>query len=163
LCACPLHHSADAPHWWSAAPTGDSAMFSTRRGALALLTFGSVAMAMTSGVHAQSNYPTKAITIVVPYTAGGNLDVVTRLIGTSRSSTLGQPVIIDNKAGAGGLIGHELVARAQPDGYTLVTTANGSYAVTPKLAPKRSFQPADFAPIGSMAVTPLVVEVPANS
>jgi len=71
-------------------------------------------------VHAQSQYPDKPITLVVPFAAGGNLDVMARLVGSSMSRTLGQSIVVSNRGGAGGLIGHESVARAQPDGYTIM-------------------------------------------
>src|ERR1700753_4069915 len=82
---------------------------------------------------AQAAYPSRPITIVVPYPPGGNLDVVTRLISPSMSQSLGQTIVVDNRPGAGGLIGHSLTARATADGYTILTTANGSLAYAPKL------------------------------
>lgn len=113
---------------------------------------------------AQENYPNKPITIVVPFAPGGNLDVSARIVTPEMSKILGQSIIIENKAGAGGAIGHQAIARANPDGYTLVTTANGSFTVTPRLqAGKRPFTANEFAPVGMIGVTPCVLEVPANS
>jgi len=135
-----------------------------RRLACCTLSLGLTAnMALPSVLHAQSQYPDKPITLVVPFAAGGNLDVMARLVGASMSRTLGQPIVVSNRGGAGGLIGHESVARAQPDGHTIVVTANGSFAVTPKLAAKPSFNTSDFLPIGAIAATPLVIAVPASS
>lgn len=74
-------------------------------------------------------YPAKAITIVVPFPPGGTTDVTARLIGAEMSKTLGQPIIIENKAGANGNIGSTFVARANPDGYTLLASGIGSNAV----------------------------------
>lgn len=109
---------------------------------------------------AQNTYPTRPITIIVPFAPGGNLDVTARIVGAELSKILGQPVAVDNKAGAGGAIGHQALARANPDGYTLLTTANGSFAVTPRLQQgKRPFEAKEFAPIGMIGITPLVLEV----
>jgi len=127
------------------------------------VSFGLATWMTAPVVHAQSQYPDKPITLVVPFAAGGNLDVMARLVGASMSRTLGQPIVVSNRGGAGGLIGHESVARAQPDGYTIAITANGSFAVTPKLAAKPSFKTSDFLPIGAIAATPMVIAVPASS
>lgn len=116
-----------------------------------------------AGAHAQAKFPSKPITIIVPFAPGGNLDVITRLIGPAMSRHLGQPIVIENKAGAGGLVGLQHVARAAADGYTLAITANGSYAITPKLQKKPPITSADFFPVGSVAITPMVIEVNANS
>jgi tripartite-type tricarboxylate transporter receptor subunit TctC len=111
---------------------------------------------------AQATYPSRPITIIVPYPPGGNLDVVTRLISPSMSQSLGQTIVVDNRPGAGGLIGHGLTARAPADGYTVLTTANGSLAYAPKLQPTPPFKAADFAALGSIAETPMVLEVNAS-
>ena len=108
---------------------------------------------------AQATYPSRPITIIVPYPPGGNLDVITRLISPSMSQSLGQTIVVDNKPGAGGLIGHSFTTRANADGYTILTTANGSLAYAPKLQPQPPFKAADFAALGSIAVTPMVLEV----
>lgn len=116
------------------------------------------------GVQAQADYPNKPITIVVPFAPGGNLDVSARIVTPEMSKILGQSIIIENKAGAGGAIGHQAIARANPDGYTLVTTANGSFTVTPRLQPgKRPFEPGEFTPVGMIGITPCVIEVLATS
>jgi tripartite-type tricarboxylate transporter receptor subunit TctC len=112
---------------------------------------------------AQATYPSRPITIIVPYPPGGNLDVITRLISPGMSRALGQSIIIDNRPGAGGLIGHQMAARANPDGYTILTTANGSLAYAPQLQPQPPFTAADFAALGSIAVTPMVLEINAAS
>src|SRR6201996_7739221 len=108
---------------------------------------------------AQETYPARPVTIIVPYPPGGNLDVITRLIGPGMSRSLGQPIVVDNRPGAGGLIGHQRAMRANADGYTILTTANGSLAYAPKLQPQAPFTAADFAALGSIAVTPMVLEV----
>jgi tripartite-type tricarboxylate transporter receptor subunit TctC len=113
---------------------------------------------------AQTPYPSRPITIIVPYPPGGNLDVITRLISPGMSRALGgQTIVIDNRPGAGGLIGHQVAARASADGYTILTTANGSLAYAPKLQPHAPFTAADFAALGSIAATPMILEVNAES
>ncbi|MBF6989154.1 tripartite tricarboxylate transporter substrate binding protein [Cupriavidus sp. IK-TO18] len=121
------------------------------------------ALAGFAACAAAEPYPSRPVTVIVPFAAGGNLDVTARTVLSDMSKALGQSFVVDNRVGAGGLIGHEAAARAKPDGYTIVATANGSFAYTPKIIGKPSFTPKDFAPIGMMAVTPLVLEVPVNS
>lgn len=112
---------------------------------------------------AQDKYPSKPISVIVPFAPGGNLDVSTRIVTSEMSKILGQTITVDNRAGAGGAIGHQALARSNPDGYTLLTTANGSFAVTPKLrSGSRPFEPKQFAPIGMIGVTPLVIDVQAG-
>ncbi|WP_026035753.1 tripartite tricarboxylate transporter substrate binding protein [Cupriavidus sp. BIS7] len=122
-----------------------------------------IALTCIATCSSAQTYPSKPVTVIVPFAAGGNLDVTTRTVVSEMSKRLGQSFVVDNRVGAGGVIGHEAAARANSDGYTLLATANGSYAYTPKMIGKPTFTPADFAPIGMMAVTPLVLEVPANS
>jgi tripartite-type tricarboxylate transporter receptor subunit TctC len=112
---------------------------------------------------AQEKYPSRNITVIVPFPAGGNLDVITRLITPGMSRILGQTIIVDNRPGAGGLIGSQLAMRANPDGYTFLTTANGTAAYAPKLQPTSPYTSADFAALGSIAVTPMVLEVNVKS
>jgi len=117
---------------------------------------------LAAAASAQTAYPSRPITIIVPYPPGGNLDVVTRLISPGMSRALGQTIVIDNRPGAGGLIGHQIAVRANADGYTILTTANGSLAYAPKLQPQSPFKAADFAALGSIAITPMVLEVNAE-
>jgi tripartite-type tricarboxylate transporter receptor subunit TctC len=112
---------------------------------------------------AAQSFPSRPVHIVVPFAPGGNLDVTARLIGESMSKTLGQPFVIDNRAGAGGAVGQEVVARSAPDGYTLVAATTGTTTVSPLMIPTPPYSLADFAPVGIMAVTPLILEVPAAS
>lgn len=124
----------------------------------------SIAASLPLMAGAQERYPAQPITVIVPFAAGGNLDVTTRLLTAAMSKTLGQPFVVDNRLGAGGVIGHVAGARASANGYTLTSTANGSFVVTPRLQPgKRAFDMADFKPIGAFGVTPLVLEVQASS
>lgn len=113
--------------------------------------------------HAQA-FPTKAITIIVPFSAGGTTDILARVLGQFISKDLGQPVIIDNRAGAGGNIGTQLVARAAPDGYTILMGTVGTHAINQSLYPKLAFDPIkDFAPLTRVALVPnLLVANPAQ-
>jgi tripartite-type tricarboxylate transporter receptor subunit TctC len=108
-------------------------------------------------------YPAKPVKVIVPFAPGGNLDVTARLLGEHMAKTLGQPVVVENRAGAGGAIGSEVVAKAAPDGYTLVIGTSGTMVVSPLLVPNAPYQLASFSAIGMAAVTPLVLEVPAAS
>jgi tripartite-type tricarboxylate transporter receptor subunit TctC len=114
-------------------------------------------------VHAQNtpgNYPDHPITLIVPYAPGGGNDVVARAVADPMSKTLGQPVVIENRAGAGGSVGTRQVAKAAPDGYTLGLGGTGTLAIDPTLYPNVGYDPRrDFAPIGLIATSPLIVLV----
>lgn len=108
-----------------------------------------------AGVSAQGSYPTRPITLVVGFTAGGSTDIVTRLIAEEMRKTWGQPVVVENRPGAGGNIGAALVAKAKPDGYTLLVGSVGPLAINPSLysnMPYDNLQ--DFTPVS------LIVHVP---
>ena len=108
-------------------------------------------------------YPNKPLRIVVPYPAGGGTDIIARLIGTKLTEAWGQAVVIDNKAGASGILGNDLVAKAAPDGYTLllgITTMVQMPHLNPKL-PYDVFK--DFTPIMQLALSSNLFVVPANS
>ena len=108
---------------------------------------------------AQEAYPSRTITVVVPYTAGGGVDSVARLVAEDLKASLGQSVIVDNVPGASGMTGAQRVARADPDGYTLLLAAAGEIAVNPHLK-KLSYDPQrDLAPIGLVARVPNVLAV----
>jgi len=107
---------------------------------------------------AEPAWPNKPIRLIVPFAAGGGNDTLARLIGENLSQTLGQRVIVDNRGGAGGVVGAELAARAEPDGYTLFLGGVGSHAINPVIRAKLSYDPIrDFAPISLVASAPLVV------
>lgn len=108
-------------------------------------------------------WPTKPIHLVVPYAAGGAVDTLGRLAGQRLAERLGQPVIVDNKPGASANIGMEAVAKAAPDGYTFLMTAN-ALATNGSLFPALPFNPQrDFSPVGQIGHAPLVIVVPASS
>jgi tripartite-type tricarboxylate transporter receptor subunit TctC len=111
-------------------------------------------------VQAQDKYPSKPITWVCPYAAGGNADSRSRQVAKAMSAILGQPIIIDNKAGAGGNIGTEVIARAKPDGYTIGMGNFAPLAVNHALFKKLNFDPAnDVVPIGLIEKGPLILMV----
>ena len=113
---------------------------------------------------AQEKYPSKAITLICPYAAGGNADQRSRQFGKFLSAALGQPVIVDNKAGAGGNIGTEIVARAKPDGYVIGMGNFAPLAVNPTMFKKMNFDPAkDLTPIALIEKGPLMLTVPMDS
>ena len=133
-----------------------------RRTSLAAIAAGSVLQVLPSMGSAQT-YPARAIHIVVPYPPGGPTDIVARGIGQKLAERLRQPFVIENKAGAGGNIGAEAVAKAPADGYTLLlgTTA---HAINPGLFKTLNYDFArDFVPIALLTSLPLVAVVPANS
>ena len=104
------------------------------------------------------DYPSRSITMIVPFPAGGASDVVARIVGNQMSKILGQSVIIENVGGAGGTIGSARAAAAAPDGYTLLAAAMGSHVAAPVLTPSIKYDPlADFVPIGITAHSPAVV------
>ena len=124
--------------------------------AAALLTIVPVASAQTSGATA---YPTRALRFILPFPAGGGTDIVGRVLAQKLSEELGQPVVPDNRPGAGGNIGAEAAAKAAPDGYTLVICTVG-LAVSPTLYKKLNYDAArDLAPIGLVASTPNALAV----
>lgn len=130
--------------------------------AISALFIATVSILCSQSALAQS-WPVKPIHIVVPYAAGGAVDTIARLTGQRLAERLGQPVIVDNKPGAGANIGMDAVAKAAPDGYTLLMAAN-ALATNGYLFASLPFNPQhDFAPVGQIGHAPLVVVVPASS
>jgi len=112
---------------------------------------------------AQSNYPTRPITLIVPFPAGGPTDIIARIVAQSLSQSLGQSVVVDNRAGGGGNPGIALVARATPDGYTLLLTST-AIAVNPALYASLPYDPLkDFVPISELVNAPNVLFVKPDS
>src|SRR3954452_2597748 len=107
---------------------------------------------------AADDYPPKPITLIVPFPAGGGVDVIGRIVADKLSADLGQPVVIDNRGGAAGVIGTRVAARAAPDGYTLVMATSGSIAINPNLYANPGYQTLkDLSPIGLISSTPIVL------
>lgn len=124
---------------------------------------GAVALAATLPFSAPAlaqaaDFPTKPIRFVVPYPPGGPLDTMARMLAEKVRGSLGQPVIVENRSGAGGNIGADLVAKAQPDGYTLVMGAVATHAINPWLFANLPYDPVkDFAPVTIVAAVPNVL------
>jgi tripartite-type tricarboxylate transporter receptor subunit TctC len=126
------------------------------------LSIFSLVAAATSIASAQ-DYPSRPITLVVPYAAGGGNDVMARGVAEKMSKTLGQNIVVENRAGAGGSVATRAVAKAAPDGYTLVLGGTGSLAVNPTLYNNVGYDPRkDFAPVGLIGTGQLIVVVNPN-
>ena len=126
----------------------------TRRTVLSTIALAAAAATLPLGASAQ-NYPTKPITIVVPFAAGGTTDILARLVGQHLSTELGQPVVVENKAGAGGNIGAAYAAKAAADGHTLFMGTVGTHAINASLYKKLPYDPVkDFAPLTRVAMVP---------
>ena len=123
------------------------------------------AMAQSGGpAGAAQPYPTKPIRIVVPFPPGGSTDLLARRLGEKLATAMGQPVVVENKPGAGGTTGADSVAKAAPDGYTLLMGVTGSNAIAASLYPKLPYDPLrDFAPVSQVVSAPLVLAVGAGS
>jgi tripartite-type tricarboxylate transporter receptor subunit TctC len=123
------------------------------------------AAAATLPAHAQQ-YPNRPITMIVPFPPGGIADITGRPLAVSMSKVLGQPVVIENKAGAGGAVGHAFVAKAKPDGYTIMT-ALSSIVVIPEAdkvnGRPSTYQMSDFTPIALISADPTILLVPAGA
>lgn len=106
------------------------------------------------------DYPTKPIRVVVGSSAGGGGDIIARTVIQRLNESLGQPIVVDNRGGASGAIACEIVAKSQPDGYTILIASVGMLAINPVLYPKLQYAPLrDFAPVTRMAETPYVLVV----
>lgn len=135
----------------------------SRRGAFAALV-ATACIGLPFAAARAADYPIKPIRFVVPYTAGGTTDLVARTVGQRMSEKLGQPVVIDNRAGAGGNIGMDAVAKAPPDGYTIGFGAISTNALNPHIYKSMAFDPRkDFTAVSLLGTSTIVLEVPAAS
>lgn len=124
-----------------------------------LVVFGCSGLAM-----AQTNYPSKPLHLVVPYPPGGSVDTAARLVGQKLAERLGQPVLVENRAGAAGMVGSDFVAKSPADGYTLVWGTVSSHAINMSLYSKVPYDNLrDFAPITQLLEQPLMIVVPLGS
>ncbi len=126
-----------------------------------------IALAFAAALFAQSafaqSYPTRTVRIIVPNAPGGPTDIVARVVAQKMAESMGQPVVVENRLGAGGVVGTESVARAAPDGYTIMFSAAGAMVITPHLTTKLPYEPLrDFAPVALAATAPMILIVPAN-
>ncbi len=119
--------------------------------------FVAVAAAMAPAFAQSDTYPDKPIRVVVPYPPGGGTDVIARIMQVSLQQALGQPLLIDNRGGAGGSLGTDIVAKSSPDGYAVLFTLS-SHTINPAIFPKLPFDTAkDFAPVGMVASLPQIL------
>jgi tripartite-type tricarboxylate transporter receptor subunit TctC len=127
------------------------------------LVVGAMSVATTSVAQTTGAFPSQSIRMVVPYPPGGPTDITARVVAAEMMKTLGQNVVIDNRPGASGMIGSEMVTKAAPDGYTLLANAS-IHVINPSVYPDMRFDAIkDFTPITQLAQVPLVLVVPANS
>ncbi|MDB5507774.1 MAG: hypothetical protein JWL93_243 [Hyphomicrobiales bacterium] len=111
-----------------------------------------------AGVAAAQTYPTKPVTMIVPFAAGGPTDIVARLVSENMSKTLGQQIVVENVAGAGGTTGITRASQAKPDGYTIMMGHMGTHGAAPALYANLKYDPVkDFEPIGMAAGTPILI------
>src|SRR3982074_2377160 len=124
-------------------------------------------MALSAAAFAQEDpakYPTRAIHIIVGFTPGGGNDIIARVFGQKLSESLGQPVIVENKPGGGAIVATEYVAKAAPEGYTLLVGASGAMAINPAVYAKLAYDPIrDFTPVSELGSFPLILVVNASS
>jgi tripartite-type tricarboxylate transporter receptor subunit TctC len=124
------------------------------------LAYLAIAAALITSAARADDYPSRPITLIVPYAAGGGNDVMARFVAERMSRSLGQQIVIENKGGAGGSIATRQVARSAPDGYTLGLSGTGTHAINPTLYGNVGYDPRkDFAPVGLIATSALVVLV----
>src|SRR3954468_8441210 len=128
-----------------------------------MLAVAAACIAVASVASAQTGFPAKAVHLFVPYPAGGAVDILARTLGDELSRNWGQPVIIENRPGAGGVVASQALATSPPDGYTLIVVASG-HATNPFLYPKISYDTfKDFTPISLLASSPNILLVRADS
>ena len=130
------------------------------RGFASLVIGGIAALASAGAALAQAPYPTRPVRIIVPFTAGGTTDIFARLVGERLTQQLGQPFVVENRGGAGGNIGTDAVAKATPDGYTLVMGTVGTHAINASLYARMPYDPlTEFAPVAYVAGVPNLMVV----
>jgi len=130
----------------------------SRRQSLSALAAAGLAPAVTPAL-AQS-YPDRPIKLIVPFPPGGPMDTMARLVGQQLNAALKQPVIVENRAGAGGALGSKAVAGAEPDGYTLLWGSSGTLSILPALNPNLDYDPKAFVPVALVSLLPHVMVVP---
>jgi tripartite-type tricarboxylate transporter receptor subunit TctC len=119
--------------------------------------------AIATGYPAHADYPDHSIRIVVAYAPGGTNDILARLVAEQLSEILKQPVVVENRPGAGAIVGTNSVAKAEPDGYTLLVGSTSEFSFNPAIYDKLPYSPQDFAPIAMLGDSPLVLLVAADN
>ena len=128
------------------------------RGTLVAAVILGFAAPSLQGAAAQDRYPTRPITMIVPFPAGGGVDAVARIVADKLGAGLGQQIIIDNRGGAAGVLGMRIAAKATPDGYTITMSHTGTTSINPSLYASPGYDPRkDFSPIGLISSTPIVL------
>jgi tripartite-type tricarboxylate transporter receptor subunit TctC len=142
-------------------PSRKSSKRLARRSALSVFAGTVVVAALASGsVDARDDYPSRPVQMIIPFSAGGPTDIVGRVMGAKMSELLGQQFVVENKTGAGGNIGAETVAKATPDGYTILMATVSTNAINPGLYKHIPYDAVrDFAPLGRVGVTPTLLLV----
>src|SRR5215213_10090128 len=126
----------------------------------AFLSFVAAVFALSGAAHAQDQYPAKPVRVVVPFSAGGPTDIVGRVIAQKLSELFNQQFFVENKVGAGGNIGADMVAKSPADGYTLLVATVSTHAINPGVYSKMPYDPVkDFTPIAQVGVTPTMLGV----
>lgn len=127
-----------------------------RRQALALAAL----LPLSRPTFAQGTFPDRPLRLIIPFSAGGSNDIVGRLIAEGMATRLGHPVVVENRGGAGGLIGNDVVAKAPADGYTMLLAGSGSFMISSLVQPRLPYDPVkDFAPVGFIGAAPNVITV----
>ena len=126
--------------------------------------FALLSLLAASFASAAQDWPNRAVRIIVPFAPGGATDIPARLVAPKLSEALGQPVVVENRTGAGGIVGIQAAAQSQPDGYTMLIATNGELVMNPSIYPKLPYDPfKDFVPVSIMVESPMLLVVPATS
>ena len=134
-----------------------------KRNLLRGLCGAALALAGLTAVQAQ-NYPTKPVRLIVPFPAGGATDLFARTLSQKLGEKMGQPLVVENRPGAGGTLGSDLAAKANPDGYTLLLSTSSTHSIGPNLNPRMPYDAVrDFTPIGQVGNAPSIMLVPNSS
>src|SRR3954452_13544850 len=132
-------------------------MYGRRSWLLKLAALGALAALPASAAHAQSDYPNRPLRIVVGFAPGGSNDIVARLLAEKLNKSLGQPAIVENRPGGGGVVAAAFVKSQPADGYTLLVGASGAMVVGPAIGAPASYETlADFDPVSTLVTLPLV-------
>ena len=115
-------------------------------------------LALPGLARAQSDFPSRPLRLVIPFTAGGSNDIVGRMLAEALAARLGHPIVVENRGGAGGVIGNDLVAKAAPDGHTVLLAGSGSFLISSLVQPRLPYDPVrDFAPVGYIGASPNII------